>query len=316
MENKKEYIFLLNEKKYNISFQIESQKIMIEAKEKENDIPFCYRIYLTLEEFKKKINIFDNLEEIKIFLDNILTKKENIKANIDEEEENITLIVDYIFVSLIKNIKLNLSRTILSDKKMIEYLIKQNKILKEKLKSYENKINNIESELITSENQMNLIMSGIKNLNSKKLKLKLIYKATRDGDTPENFHLKCDGISPTISIFKTKDNNIFGGYTDKNWDNKSSDLICNNAFLFSFDKMKIYPGKNGGMIYCSRKHGPWFSYALGAQENNFLKDEQVKQFEITSFKKNWDNIDKEYELNNGKKNYYIKEIEVFHIEFI
>ena len=289
---------------------------MIEAKEKEDDIPFSYKISLTLDEFKKRINLFDNLEEVKVFLDNILTKKENIKADIDEDEENMVLIVDYTFVSLKKNIKFNLNRTILSDKKMIEYLIKQNKILKNIIKSYEKKDVNKESELITNENQLNLIKSGIKNLNSKNLKLKLIYKATRDGDTPEKFHLKCDGISPTISIFKTKDNYIFGGYTDKNWDNNSKDLKCNDAFLFSFDKMKIYPGKNGGSIYCSKNHGPWFSYALGAQENNFLKDEQVKQFEFSSFKSNWENIDKEYELNNGKKAYYIKEIEVFHIEFI
>jgi len=142
-------------------------------------------------------------------------------VEIDDEEENITLIVDYIFVSLKKNIKLNLNREILSDKKMIEYLIKQNKILKSKIKSDENKDDYKESELIENENQFNLIKSGIKNLNSKKLKLKLIYKASRDGDTPEIFHLKCDGISPTISIFKTKDNYIFGGYTDKNWDDHS-----------------------------------------------------------------------------------------------
>ena len=87
---------------------------------------------------------------------------------------------------------------------MIEYLIKQNKILKSKIKSDENKDDYKESELIENENQFNLVKSGIKNLNSKKLKLKLIYKASRDGDTPENFHLKCDGISPTISIFKKK----------------------------------------------------------------------------------------------------------------
>ena len=140
MENKKEYLFLLNEKKYNIAFQIENQKIMIEAKEKEDDIPFSYKISLTLDEFKKRINLFDNLEEVKVFLDNILTKKENIKADIDEDEENMVLIVDYTFVSLKKNIKFNLNRTILSDKKMIEYLIKQNKILKNIIKSYEKKM--------------------------------------------------------------------------------------------------------------------------------------------------------------------------------
>ena len=228
----------------------------------------------------------------------------------------MTLIIDYIFVSLNKNIKFILNRIILSDKKMIEYLIKKNKILKNIIKSYENKDVYKESELITNKNQMNLIKSGIKNINSNNLKLKLIYKASRDGDTPEKFHLKCDGISPTISIFKTKDNYIFGGYTDKNWDDHSQDLKCNNAFLFSFDNMKIYPGKNGGMIWCTNDVGPWFSYALGAQHNNFLKDKQLRQFDIDFFKNHWDNIDKEYELNNGKQYYYIKEIEVFHTKFI
>ena len=86
--------------------------------------------------------------------------------------------------------------------------------------------------------------------------------------------------------------------------------------MFSFDNMKIYPGKNGGMISCTKDAGPWFSYALGAQHNNFLKDKQLRQFDINDFKNNWDNIDKEYELNNGKQYYYIKEIEVFHIKFI
>ena len=62
----------------------------------------------------------------------------------------------------------------------------------------------------------------------------------------KSFHLKCDGKSPTITIYKTKDNYTFGGYTDKNWDIYSRDLICNNAFLFSFDHMKMHinPPKN------------------------------------------------------------------------
>ena len=80
--------------------------------------------------------------------------------------------------------------------------------------------------------------------------------------------------------------------------------------------MKIYPGKNGGIIYCEKSHGPWFGYALGAYEKKILKKEQTNQKEFDTFKEHWNNIDKEYELNNGKKNYFIKEIEVFHLEVI
>ena len=300
-----EKIFLLSKKEYIVTIQNENNKILIEAKEKDDDIPFSYQIYLTLEEFKKKINIFDTLEEVKVFLENILKEKENIQVEIDDDEENITLIIYYYITTLKKNIKFTLTRTILSDKKMIDYLLTEIKLLKKSrgnsLDLHENKDNYKESELITNEDQLNLIKSGIQNLNSKNLKLKLLYKASRDGDNPYNFHSKCDNISPTITIFKTGDNYIFGGYVDKNWDNHSGGLNCNNAFLFSFDKMKIYPGKNGGIIYCSKCHGPWFSYALGVKENGFLKKEQTKQFDLDIFNEFWNNFDKEYELNGGKK---------------
>ena len=315
-----EKIFLLSKKEYIVTIQNENNKILIEAKEKDGDIPFSYQIYLTLEEFKKKINIFDTLEEVKVFLENILKEKENIQVEIDDDEENITLIIYYYITTLKKNIKFTLTRTILSNKKMIDYLLTEIKLLKKSrgnsLDLHENKDNYKESELITNEDQLNLIKSGIQNLNSKNLKLKLLYKASRDGDNPYNFHSKCDNISPTITIFKTGDNYIFGGYVDKNWDNHSGGLNCNNAFLFSFDKMKIYPGKNGGIIYCSKCHGPWFSYALGVKENGFLKKEQTKQFDLDIFNEFWNNFDNEYELNGGKKNYFIKEIEVFHLDFI
>lgn len=318
MENLKEFVFLLNEKEYIIILKIENDKIVIKSSEREKDLPFEYSISLTLEEFKKIINLFDNLDEVKIFLENVLIKKENISAQIDEDEENITLFICYYITNLKKNFKLNLTRNILSDKKMIEYLINENKYLKKLIKSKGISLDSKEdkSELITNENQINLIKSGINNLNSKKLKLNLIYKASRDGDSPEIFHLKCNNKSPTISIFKTTDNNIFGGYTDNNWDNYSKDLKCNNTFLFSFDYMKIYPGKNGGMIFCDKDIGPWFSYALGAKQNHFLKEEQDVPFNINEFKQHWNNFEKEYELTGGKKKYRLKEIEVFYVEFI
>ena len=317
MENLKEFNFSLNEKENRIKIEIENNKICIKCTEKGKDLPFEYNMSYTLVEFKEKINILDNFEEIKIFLENILAKKENIKAEIDEEENNITLTISYNITRLKKNLKLNLTKTILSDKAKNEYLTNENKNLKKLIElKEENKDYYKESELITNEEQINLIKSGINNINSRKLKLNLIYKASIDGDSPEIFHLKCDGKSPTITIYKTKDNYTFGGYTDKNWDIYSRDLICNNAFLFSFDHMKIYPGKNGGMIYCSKTTGPWFSYALGAQQNQFLEREQDKHFDFDYFKQYWNNIEKEYELTGGKKIYILKEVEVFYIEFI
>ena len=241
---KKNYYFILDEKEYSIKIKIENNKLIIEVKENQDDIPFNYTLNLQFDEIKKINNIFLNmisLEEIKIFLENIFSKKENIKAQIDELEENIIISIDYDFYSMNKNLKLKLIKKILSEKKMIEYLTNQNILLKKenlKLKNIiksnglsldENKENKEqvvynESKLITNDKEFNLIKSGISNLNNKKIKLKLLYRASKDGDTPEKFHSKCDGISPTISIFKTTDNFTFGGYSDKKWDNYSNEV--------------------------------------------------------------------------------------------
>ena len=45
---------------------------------------------------------------------------------------------------------------------------------------------------------------------SNNLKAKLIYKATRDGDSIKNFSDKCGNIKNTLIIIKTTENLIFG----------------------------------------------------------------------------------------------------------
>ena len=53
MEEKKLADIALNEVEYTIKISLANDKIMIESKEKEGDIPFCYKVYNTYEDFKK-----------------------------------------------------------------------------------------------------------------------------------------------------------------------------------------------------------------------------------------------------------------------
>lgn len=85
--------------------------------------------------------------------------------------------------------------------------------------------------------------------------LKLIYRASRDGFSSKNFHDLCDNMGPTVTIIKTSENHIFGGFTKRNW------LPCKNppfwkqdslAYIFSLVNDLNIPFK----LYCtSPKNG-------------------------------------------------------------
>ena len=68
-------------------------------------------------------------------------------------------------------------------------------------------------------------------------KWKLLYRATRDGFSGENFLSKCDGIANTLTIIKSEHGNIFGGYVEKAWDSTIDYVLHNDpetkAFIFS-----------------------------------------------------------------------------------
>ena len=62
--------------------------------------------------------------------------------------------------------------------------------------------------------------------------VKLLYQASKDGFDPSIFHSKCDGVSSTLIVIKSKNSNIFGGFTSADW--SGNDFKSDStAFLFS-----------------------------------------------------------------------------------
>lgn len=47
--------------------------------------------------------------------------------------------------------------------------------------------------------------------------LRLIFRASRDGSTAQDFHRCCDGVAPTVVVVRSKEGQVFGGYTDQPW---------------------------------------------------------------------------------------------------
>ena len=156
------------------------------------------------------------------------------------------------------------------------------------------------------------------------LRLILIYRGSRDGDTSKIFHSKCDLIGPNITLIKTKKGYIFGGFTIKSWKHLFKDIKNDNlefgseykdekSFGFSFNYKKIYNNEkpHENVIYCNNKYGAVFI--------KFFKifDEYYKNGGICE--KLEDNIfsgqEREYEINGGEEKFDIEEIEVFQIAF-
>ena len=299
---------------FNFDISIGNDTINISLKPVDKEIPFYYNYESTLEDLGK-INkifaVFNNLEEVKKFLYFFVSKKENIKIN-EENDEKIIIQINYLLGPINKSLEITFEKKITDDKKMITYLTKLLNVYK-----MNSNILQYDSKLITNISQIELIKTGIKNYdNSKKIKLSLLFRASRDGDTIKAFHDRVDGISPTISLIETKTNYIFGGFTDHAWDSKSGCVKTNNTFMFSFNKKKIYIGKNGGYIHCANDYGPWFCGGSGVYGDNYFKTNNSYEWELKINMGYFDGFTEEFELVGGVKNFMVNEVEVFKVEYI
>ena len=91
--------------------------------------------------------------------------------------------------------------------------------------------------------------------------MKLIYRATDDGDTASMFHKKCDNLSPLLILIKTTKHRRFGGFTQETFESceKPKGKLDGSPFIFSLDKLKSYDVQEGQNAICSFKsNGPIF----------------------------------------------------------
>ena len=146
--------------------------------------------------------------------------------------------------------------------------------------NFEKKIINqitIDSRIIKDENIVKMIKHWIQP--DFEVNLKLIYRATRDGDSATNFHKKCDNKSPTITIIKTEKGRIIGGYTTIPWIKEDNYYIEDkNAFIFSIDSKEKYDIKSQlGKYYAVYHSNSYYCSCFGfcgddlAVGNNFLE---------------------------------------------
>ena len=163
---------------------------------------------------------------------------------------------------MIKSIK-NFGEILKDDiKNLNSLIINNNKEYNKRLKSWINPMDNINAELL--------------------------YRLTRDGEKVSKFHELCDNKGPTLTIIKTTNNKIFGGFTPLNWESSGNGENkydkSNQTFLFSLDLIKKFDMINAekAAIYCNKNNGPYFGGRDFSIESN-MKTGQTYANSETNF---------------------------------
>ena len=71
----------------------------------------------------------------------------------------------------------------------------------------------------------------------------LLYRASESGFSSANFHEKCDGIGHTLTLIKSINGNVFGGYTGAAWSSSNIYINDSNSFIFSLINQSNDPFK-------------------------------------------------------------------------
>ena len=75
----------------------------------------------------------------------------------------------------------------------------------------------LKSEILTDEGKQNLLLSWLPpHGDVRRRRLRLLFRASRDGFAANTFHDKCDNKGPTIVLVQSG-NYVFGGFTEKSW---------------------------------------------------------------------------------------------------
>ncbi|KAJ5075430.1 pep-cterm sorting domain-containing protein [Anaeramoeba ignava] len=245
---------------------------------------FLPKSFLKIKSKKRKLIIKKNIQNLKLENEKKAKEIENsIKENQNLKLENVKKQKD------IQNLK--------SENEKKDNILKQKdkeiqnlKLSIKKSNQNEKKLLNIfsDSEIIKDIEYLKKLKEWI-NDNEFFSKMKKGFSTKKDGFDCNKWHSICDNKGKTLIIIKTKENYIFGGFTqvgfttDKSkWRNEDrkkvrGDIQDSNAFLFSLrnnkgnrkpEKFPIKQGQEQFAIYYSLDRGPCFGRSGGIWLNS------------------------------------------------
>lgn len=219
--------------------------------------------------------------------------------------------------SELNNKNLKLKEDLINDQRKGEKLKKEIYDLKDKIKQFQERIKEKDSEFGKIKSRIIRTPSELDyfyDLTFGYSEYPLIYRATSDGDNYINFQKKVKGKSPIIVLIRTINGNIFGGYTEQKLDNEAdisfkSDL---SAFVFNLKEKKKYPIREESSYKAVELNKNKFILKFGEDlviNDNFLTTKSTSNFPSDYQCKDCLN----HQLTGGEKEFMIAEVEVYHL---
>ena len=264
-----------------------------------NSESLCNKIKQSLEKGKILDKEWNNYN-----YNNKMNSKINDCINIENNTKNIIKMKNIIEKGNIKKINITFSEKNEEINQIIEKIKNFGKIQKISICKFGSEIINEKIDFIEKE----------LNPENKNIEFQLIYKCNENNDSSKVFHEKCDGKQNIILFVETTEGIKFGGYTSVGFNSNSKNTKDDKAFLFSIDKKKIYKIKKDKFaIYCYNGFGPCFcgtsNFNINIQGSHFL----TKECNTSVYSDNSYEINSDYELNNSKKYFFIKNMEIFQV---
>ena len=312
-----------NHYKFKIFLEIKDKSAIITLINSGISNIFKYQCNITLDSLKQKSEAFSLIKSLEYFSNFFYEKLKNKEIKlISKENQKILEIPVEIFCEK-ELIDFNLEKIKLEKGDLLEKLCneinllnekyekisKENIKLKSEIEEMKNKYDRLNNELIFKEKypifdnkkQYDFIIKTLSDrLNRKIAYLDKIYQATVDGDTTAKFHSKCDGHANTLTVIKSTNNKIFGGFTSLAYHSLNGQYYYDsNAFIFSLNNLEIYEvNQKENSVWI----GSSYSIMFGSGYDIYLPDKCLSNSQNYSVQSSYNYKGKSYALTGG--NYF------------
>lgn len=198
----------------------------------------------------EKVSVEKDLNEFKDLVDKLEQKLHLLQISVSKlTEQKNSRVKDFLDISLKNNDKLA------------------------QLSSLKNKYNQMTNTHLQNDLSEILTLDDIKLIEEwtgKKFMFPCFVSGGRLALSGKQFHPLCDLYNNTVTVLKTKEGSIMGGYTTQTWDGET-EKFDDKAFVFNLnDRRKFHVKPGRAAISCSYENLPVFAYDLSLSRDLYF----------------------------------------------